>query len=346
MKKIISVAALLIAIASAAPKPIEYHVQKKYHRMMLVLQGDIRWTVNRSGQKMEVLLRGTENDFVTKNMRYSFRDGVVKDFVIQPAGNGERKITILLRRAVDDYKIYQDDNSKLFYIEFYPANIVLPKTAAGKTAEQSPNPEQAQRTNALVNIPRVALEQLETDGTPQQSQNAGNVASDLPEVKTNTRSNASLWLALLTSFISIAGFGAAGFALVKRKKWHGKFGRKNIHPDFYRQLENSISAETASDIQTAETAPVPDDVREDEFSRSIEFAEQYLRSQGEFELQRRLEQMSKRGSRQKMASADNSKKWKKNDRNSAAEKLGRSVGEVELMNRLMKFQKRLPKELV
>ncbi|MFA6540336.1 MAG: hypothetical protein WCT99_01945 [Bacteroidota bacterium] len=346
MKKIFSIAVFMIVIASAAPKPIEYHVQKKYHRMMLVLHGNIQWTVNRSGQKMEVLLHGNETDFVTKNMRYSFRDGVVKEFAIQPMGSGERKISIQLRSVVDDYKIYQDDGSKLFYVEFYPRNFSLAKAAAGNSPVPSPAPVQAQKTNAIVNIPRVALEQLETDGTIQNTQHAGNVSTELPERKIHSGNNASMWLVLVTVFISIVGFGAAGVAMVKRKKWNRKNDQKNIRPDFYHQLETTLSAEMGSDMKTVGSAPIPDDDREVDFSHSIEFAEQYLRSQGEFELQQRLELMSKRPSVQKRGVVRTPQRVKKNDVNTAAEKLGRSVGEVELMNRLLKYQKRQPKELV
>ena len=90
-----------------------------------------------------------------------------------------------------------------------------------------------------------------------------------------------------------------------------------------------------------------DDAEED-FSHSVEFAEQYLRSQGELDLQMRLGKMTEKKSlsqsNEKVSTAK--KTAGKNSQSITAQKLGLSVGELQLVTRLQEYRKRHSSEVL
>ncbi|MBP9211939.1 MAG: hypothetical protein KBF97_04010, partial [Bacteroidetes bacterium] len=73
------------------------------------------------------------------------------------------------------------------------------------------------------------------------------------------------------------------------------------------------------------------------FEMAVEYAEQYLRSQGEFELQQRLEQLNSSSMQKRLEMAAVHPSSRKGNSAAAAEKLGISIGELDLASRLQKF---------
>jgi hypothetical protein len=85
---------------------------------------------------------------------------------------------------------------------------------------------------------------------------------------------------------------------------------------------------------------------EENFQHSIDFAEQYLRSQGELDLQIRLGKMSSQKSLSQKNHLSEKKSGNKDSKSDTARKLGLSVGELELVTRLQQYRKRHSSEAV
>ncbi len=346
-KSILIVVVMVCTSAYSAFKPIEYHVQKNYHRMMVVLNGDVQWQVNRSGEKMEILVTGAEENFVVRNMKYNFQSGVIKEFVIQPKGHDQRKITIQLRRNVTEYKIYQENETKNLFIEFYPGKEAAVNTVPVRTPVISEKQTTAPAKNTLVNIPQVVLDQVESEPPAQKNEEKLFVPTKQSPVFESPapKSNAAMWLLFVAVSIFFAGGSFVFFTVMKRKQWMFKKSGKNAPSNFFQHLEKNLAVEPAPAVVST-PSPVLVDTNEEDFSHSIEFAEQYLRSQGELDLHMRLEKLTAHSSHKKIEKLPKFQKGKGDSKVLTAQKLGLSVGELELVSRLQKYRKRQSTEVV
>lgn len=343
MKKMIIGIMMLIGAVSfsiCGNLPIEYQIQKNYHRMKLMLKGDIQWNVSQSENTFDITLTGDKSKFIIKNIGYNFRDGVIKKFNYKSTSEQTKKIVVELRNGVKDFRVYQDETSKNLYIEFYPGNTagnLLAKKMSGAKTVSSVNKLTSvpQPKNKVVNIPQLVIDQVEQ---PKKESDELIAVTSVPKTTSGNSSMAAMWLILVSVSILLTGGGFTAYALIRRKS-----SQAGVH---HQQNNRTVKLPEAQTLSTYTEEPIAsysnrrmitDEESESSFPRSTEFAEQYLRSQGELDLQQRLEIMSSRSTQKKMDSA--LPVSKKKDPVLLAQKLGLSVGELELVTRLQKFHK-------
>ncbi|HAP34559.1 MAG TPA: hypothetical protein DCQ28_00935 [Bacteroidetes bacterium] len=353
MKKVLIAVVLLVGISSVCVSgvlPIEYQIDQNYHRMRLMLHGDVRWNVSRSDSAFDITVMGSDSCFIyKKEVTCNFRNGIIKKFNYKTSPEGTKKISIELRNGVNDYKIYQDEVSKNLYIEFYPElfdgtnrikNISDKKTIPA-TEKQLPAPQPKQ---SVVDIPQIVLDQVEQQPKKESEEPIVPVAA--PITKSANTSSAALWLILVSVSILLTGGGFTVYAFLRRRTAHiAKLPRKNETPAAMPERRTNVE-HSVEPIIPSTSAPgiVITGENENSVSHSMEFSEQYLRSRGELDLQQRLESMSARSTQKKVGISITS--TKKKDPAALAQKLGLSVGELELVSRLQKFHKQHSEEVL
>lgn len=352
MKNVLLTIILLLSLSTIVVPgtfPIEYQIQENYHRMKLMLNGDVRWNVSQTDNTFDITLMGNESYFIVKNINYNFRDGIIKKFNYKTSLEGTKKIVVELRNGVNDYHIYQDEITKNLFIEFYPdrlsgssiAKKISNKKTVTTTGKQSPVLQSKQR---VVNISQIVLDQVEQQ--PKRESEEMILPVVTAQTKSPNNSSAALWLILVSVSILLTGGGFTVYAFFRRRpspivKRSSQHEAPTSLPEFRtfveRESERNISSISAPGIVVPE---------EDEKinPHTMEFAEQYLRSQGELDLQQRLENMSSRSTQKKIGIALPSSK--KKDPAALAQKLGLSIGELELVTRLQQFHKQHSEEVL
>ncbi len=328
--------------------PIEYQIQKNYHRMKLMLKGDIQWNVSQSENTFDITLTGDKSRFIIKNIGYNFRDGIIKKFDYKSTSEGTKKIVVELRNGVKDYRVYQDEVSKNLYIEFYPgkaSGVLLAKKMSVAKTVSSVNtlPPTAQPNHKVVNIPQIVIDQVEQQPKKESVEQITNTSD--PRTTSANSSMAALWLILVSVSILLTGGGFTAYALIRRKTAQSALQhQRNVLSANMTELKTHSEYTDEPIASTSLRRMITDEENENSFPRTTEFAEQYLRSQGELDLQQRLEIMSSKSTQKKMDIALPSSK--KKDPALLAQKLGLSVGELELVTRLQKFHKQHSAEVL
>ncbi len=333
-------------------KPIDYVVTGKSSVMTIALNGDVSWSEAVNGNSFTVTVAGDAKDFIVKRMNYSFRDGAIKTFSMAPVHPDTEQIVITLRKD-QAYRIYQSPSSGRLNIEFFSGSAIAGSVkkqaepiAAGAVSAviaKVKRKHRATETNvktasksAPINIADLAKEQTAVTPGSKKSQTTetGEQKENIEPVQQSTASmsslNSSAILLLFASMFIITGGGVAlAYVLIKRKSV---------------TVAASVPAPVPVAAPAAQLLPLElvamekeKEKEEEEFRQAIEYAEQYLRSQGEFELQQRLEKLNNSSMQKKLERAA-SVPGKNMNTAAAAEKLGISVGEVELASRLQKFQ--------
>ncbi|MFZ4619139.1 MAG: hypothetical protein ACOYNS_01160 [Bacteroidota bacterium] len=329
---------------SHGAQPIDYVVTTKASVMTIALNGDVSWSESVSGNSFTVTVAGEAKDFIVKRMNYNFRDGAVKTFSMVPVHPDTERIVITLRKD-QAYRIYQSPTSGRLNIEFFsgsaiaasenkPAAAVAPIAMVKQKHRVTEKPVKSASKSAPIDIAKIVKEQ--TVNAPEPKRNVAAVTSGSKQneesIPQNTASmsavNSSAILLLFASMFIITGGGVAlGYVLIKRK---------NVTVPVAAAAPVSIPAPAVIALPT-ERASAEKEKEEEEFRQAIEYAEQYLRSQGEYELQQRLEKLNSSSMQKKLERAS-SAPGKNVNTAAAAEKLGISVGEVELASRLQRLQ--------
>jgi hypothetical protein len=354
MKKVFITIVMLIGISSVCVSgvlPIEYQIDQNYHRMRLMLRADVRWNVTQSDSAFDITVMGSDSCFIyKKEVTCNFRNGIIKTFNYKNLPGGTKKISIELRDGVNDYKIYQDEVSKNLYIEFYPGLFdgtnktknISDKKNIPATEKQLPAPQPKQ---SVVDISQIVLDQVEQQSKKESEEPIVPVVA--PITKSANTSSAALWLILVSVSILLTGGGFIVYAFLRRRRTAHvvKFPGKNEKPAAMPERRTNVEL-GAEPIIPSTSAPgiVVTGENENGVSHSMEFSEQYLRSQGKLELQQRLENMSARSTQKKIGITITS--TKKKDPAALAQKLGLSVGELELVSRLQKFHKQHSEEVL
>lgn len=344
---LLTAAGLLLAGSkgSRSAKPIDYVVTTKASVMTIALNGDVTWNEAVNGNSFTITVAGEASDFIVKRMNYSFRDGAIKTFAMAPLHPDTQRIVITLRKD-QAYRIYQSPSSGRLNIEFFTGSAIAAapvkspvKDPVKVTERTEAKLRQKQRRNepavktAPIDIATIAKEQtsaaVKTESVTAEAVPKSVTTETTPAVSSM---NTSAILLLFASMFIITGGGVAvAYVLVKRKSTEVAPAAPVAEPSVPTVMTvvpaeySSVSREQAKEKE------------EEEFRQAIEYAEQYLRSQGEFELQQRLERLNSSSMQKKLERASNVQ-GKGTNNAAAAEKLGISVGEMELASRLQKFQ--------
>lgn len=329
-------------LVAAQPKPIEYHVQSTYHRMMIVLRSDVHWQEKKSNDKMEILIFPSKgNPFIVQNIGYKFNDGIIKTFTMQSEDNGSKRILIQFRRPVNDYKIYQQEKTKYLFIEFYPNEAATAASMHHGKAQLSQRVESSTKRDVInsprrINIPQIALQQIEGNSgvQPQNDRPAVSTSMESATLQPIQESHAGMWLLILSILILIGGTSAFIIVLIKKNKITRSTQSYNT-ASFVEKNNEIENVETH--VPSLQTKNLVVDESEEEFSHAIEYAEEYLRSLGELDLAARLEKLTQTTTKKKYLNIPSSVSKKKNKRDATAKKLGLSVGEIDLATRLKQF---------
>lgn len=318
-------------------KPIDYVVTSKASIMTIALNGDVTWNETVNGTSVTITIAGSAEHFIVKRMNYSFRDGVIRTFAIAPAHPDTERIEIALRKE-QQYRIYQSPSSGRLNIEFFtsPGTVAAAKPKARSIEPQEKSrPAAPMKPSGVRPVETLAPKNTKAAVTATAQPIELNSGMEQPSMTSRTEKSTlsvepigtSALLLLFASMIIISGGGIAlAYVLIKRK-------------------ENSFRS-TIPPVQSAPepVAPRPSEHKhveraEEEFEHAVEYAEQYLRSQGEYELQQRLEKLNSSSMQRKLERVA-AVPGKGTNTAAAAEKLGISVGEVELASRLQKLQDR------
>ncbi len=324
-------------------QPIDYVVTTKASVMTIALNGDVTWNESVSGNSFTVTVAGDAKDFIVKRMNYNFRDGAVKTFAMVPVHPDTERIVITLRKD-QAYRIYQSPTSGRLNIEFFSGSAIAavknhpapaaPIALVKQKHRAAEKPVKTATKSAPIDIAKIVKEQ--TVNTPEPKRTVAAVTSGPKQneetMQQSTASmnavNSSAILLLFASMFIITGGGIAlGYVLIKRKS---VIGAPSAAAPEYTPAPAVIAIPT-------ERASAEKEKEEEEFRQAIEYAEQYLRSQGEYELQQRLEKLNSSSMQKKLERAS-SVPGKNVNTAAAAEKLGISVGEVELASRLQRLQ--------
>ncbi len=363
MKKFTAAVIIVFVVGSlsfSSTKSIEYQLEKNFHRLKVVLNGDVRWNVSQNDNAFEITLMGDESYFIAKNISCSFLHGIIKSFNYKTTLPGTKKIFVDLRANVTDYNIYQNDVTKELFIEFYPGSWVEERSAKSiavktpetkkpelkKTEVKEPETKEpiaaAQPKQSVVNISQIVLDQVEQQPKKETEVQIPAAAEQQRSVST---SSAALWLILLSISIVLTGGGLTVYAFVRRKSSLPVQISRTINaiapepPGF--TIVRHDSGPIISSLPVHSNSSVEQD--ETEISHARDLSEQYFRSRGELELQQGLENMSARSIQHKIGSAIPA--TGKKDYAAVAQKLGLSVGELELVTRLQKFHKQHSSEV-
>ncbi|NUN69071.1 MAG: hypothetical protein HUU02_05120 [Bacteroidetes bacterium] len=326
-----------VTLTLAGPKPIDYVVNNGGSRMTIALNGPVQWTESLSGTTLTVTVTAPARHFIVKKMNYSFRDGVIRTFAMAPVHPDTERIRITLRRD-QAYELSYDASAKRFVIRFFNGAMPLPNTAAAVAARPDTRKKQhdapvtaapraaakkqtAAPSSAPIDIATLAVQQVQEPAPSKES-----VAEPADAVNTS-----AVLLLVASTIIILAGGGAVAYVLMTRR-----FGRR-------QPRTTTAPAPVNTEFVAPAAVPVIPAVRdekqeeEQEFAMAVEYAEQYLRSQGEFELQQRLEQLNSSSMQKRLEMAAVRQSSRKGNNAAAAEKLGISVGELDLASRLQKF---------
>jgi hypothetical protein len=344
MKKFLIAITLLSVIASmvfSAPLSIEYQMQQNYHRLKVLLNGDIRWNVSQTDNTYEITLMGDESYFVMKNTRCSFLHGIIKSFNYRTTLPGTKKMSIELRAGVNDYNIYQNDITKELFIEFYPGRWVEESGTKSIAAKKPILKEQTtvpQPKQTVVNIPQIVLDQVEQQ--PKKEVEVRIPSAPVQQQQTSSTSSAALWLILFSISILLTGGGLTVYAFIRRRASRLPLPSRRTDDNTPMSPGFTIVRHDAGPIVSSISKPVISEIEQDapDMSYARGLSEQYYRSQGELELQEALEKMSARSVQKKVE--DVSPSSRKKDPAALAQKLGLSVGELELVTRLQEFHKK------
>lgn len=347
MDRMIRCAILMLCTVTAAvagPKPIDYVVNSSGSRMTIAVNGPVEWKESISGTTMTITMTAPARHFIVKKMNYNFRDGVIRSFAMTAVHPDTEQIRIALRRD-QAYDLSYDASAKRFVIRFFNGAMMPPNTAAAtavterKSSKKKPQPAVAaaqQRSSARketaapaaapIDIPSIAVRQVEepaAEAAPAQT---------IPAEPASAMNASAVLLLIASTLIILAGGGAVAYVIVTRR-----FTRTAPQ----QQQREELPAPAPAAVTPFERAAAKEETElseeEQEFEMAVEYAEQYLRSQGEFELQQRLEQLNSSSMQKRLEMAAVHPSSRKGNSAAAAEKLGISIGELDLASRLQKF---------
>lgn len=324
MKYSSSIVFIAISFLVAKELPTKYYLTENSSVMSVAMRGNVAWSETFDGETLAITLAGKFSDFVIKRISYNFKEGAIKTFAMYPSHPDTEKIIIQLR-ARADYKIYQNSETKRFVIELFTN-----KASVGGTSFKIPREKPRTKKPALapVNISQIAQQQVDEQNTQEvERQTIKNSVSENNKEKSVLTQYSALLLILLSALIIIGGSGIIMYMLLKRK---------NIFPETKRQ-ETAHAQPSDPSTQVLSCQHDADKFCEED-EHSIEFAEQYTRTQGELELQARLEQLHSNFLHQRIGKASAAKNIKKQNQAATAQQLGVSIGEIELASRLRQFQ--------
>lgn len=351
MDRMIRCAILMLCTAAAAvagPKPIDYVVNSSGSRMTIAVNGPVEWKESISGTTMTITMTAPARHFIVKKINYNFRDGVIRSFAMTAVHPDTEQIRIALRRD-QAYDLSYDASAKRFVIRFFNGAMMPPNTAAAaavterKSSKKKPQPAVAavqQRSSARketaapaaapIDIPSIAVRQVEqpaADAAPAQT---------IPAEPASAMNASAVLLLIASTLIILAGGGAVAYVIVTRR-----FTRTAPQQQQQQQQREELPAPAPAAGTPFERAAAKEETElseeEQEFEMAVEYAEQYLRSQGEFELQQRLEQLNSSSMQKRLEMAAVHPSSRKGNSAAAAEKLGISIGELDLASRLQKF---------
>lgn len=305
---------IAVSTAFAGPKPIDYVVNTRSSVMTIAIRDDVQWTHEQDGPSVRITIAGRASDFVVKRMAYTFRDGMVKTFSMAPVHPDTEQVLITLRRD-QTVTVRQHPETKRLIIECLNAGAVSAAAPSVRTPKKA-----APAVEPPVRIAALAREEVPAAGAPAQR----------PPVTARQADSMNL-SAMLLLFVSVvitaAGGGAVAYILLRRRP-------------LLRRTERPVPMTEASSVaapKPLQRASMPDEDAP-AFEKAVEYAEQYLRTQGEIELQQRLEQLNRSSYNRKLEHTVSAVP-KRGSSSAAAEKLGISVGEVELAARLQRLQR-------
>jgi len=326
MRHCITVLIFIFSVSvSAKELSTKYYLTNSSSIMSVAMRNNVTWNETFDGERLQITIAGALNDFVIKRINYNFKEGAIKTFAMFPVHPDTEKIVIGLRTNAE-YKLYQNPDTKRFVIELITgkANGVAPASAVQK-------PQQKRKAAPpVINIPQIAREQVfAQDDSHLQGLRPGRGDGHRSEDEKNHsehKHSSALFLILSTLLILAGGSAAVALIYFKRKKLIF-FPRKKI------EMPHSESCRVP-----VQTHAVTIDESPEDLEHSIDFAEQFLRTQGELDLQARLEKLNSASHHRKIGKAITSKNTRKQERITTAQKLGVSVGELELASRLQQFQ--------
>ncbi len=222
MKKFTAAVIIVFVVGSlsfSSTKSIEYQLEKNFHRLKVVLNGDVRWNVSQNDNAFEITLMGDESYFVMKNTSCSFLHGIIKSFNYRTTLPGTKKMSIELRAGVNDYNIYQNDITKELFIEFYPGRWVEESGTKSIAAKKPVLKEQTtapQPKQTVVNIPQIVLDQVEQQPKKEVEVRIPS-APVQQQQQTSSTSSAALWLILFSISILLTGGGLTVYAFIRRR---------------------------------------------------------------------------------------------------------------------------------
>lgn len=300
----------------AGPKPIDYVVNARSSVMTIAMRDDVQWTHEQNGPSVRITIAGRASDFIVKRMAYTFRDGMVKTFSMAPVHPDTEQVHITLRRD-QTVTVRQHPETKRLIIECLNAGAASVSAPAARAPKKS----------APAVVPPVQIAAIAREGSPA-------VSAPLPSAPVTARTadsmNVSAMLLLFVSVVITAvGGGAVAYILLRRRPLLRRTERPAPAPD-------AVPAPPAAP-KSLQRSPLPDEDAP-AFEKAVEYAEQYLRTQGEYELQQRLEQLNRSSYNRKLEHTVSAAP-KRGNSAAAAEKLGISVGEVELAARLHRLQR-------
>lgn len=355
MKKLLTITALFVLVSglsargSRGAQPVDYVVNTKSSIMTIALNGDVRWSESVNGTAVRIDVAGSAKDFIVKRIAYNFRDGAVKSFTMTPIHPDTERITITLRQE-QAYRIYQSPSTGRLVLEFLAGSgkAALPVAAMTKAsasfAKNAPAKKEAPAAKAASQKKESAKQKTASPARPidiaslakESTKNEPSVKSAQTETAAPapvSSLNASALLLLFASTVIIIGGGiAVGYVLLTRQQKVRAAAEIVAEPAKAPVIIPSVPASTVVAL------PAEQKQEEWEFEQAVDYAEQYLRTQGEMELQQRLERLNTSSFHTRIERA--AAPAVRGNASSAAEKLGVSIGELELANRLQAFQHR------
>jgi hypothetical protein len=325
----------MVLMLGARSVPVDYAVTNRGSVMTIALKGPVEWQESYDGTSMNIILSGPSKNFIVKNIRYTFRDGVIRSFAMQAVHPDTQVITMEIRKS-QQYQIFYNPSSKRLNIIFHGPGAVLAAVKQGKK-ESAPVKENKKIAAPVKEIKKAAAPitpidiaviaaEPEPAAKAETQQRNDDGFRPIPE-RSNDIGTSAMLLFVASTVIVIAGGGAVAYVLLNKKRSSKTLSVPPQQQPFLN-MENALY----------HNVPEEDEIGP-EFEQAIEYAEQYLRTQGEFDLQQRLEHLNRSSMNRKMEHAlVNHPAARKTTAAAAAQKLGISVGELELASRLRDFQ--------
>ena len=321
MKHAAALLFLLLAASAAVPAremQTKYYLTEFSSVMSVAMRGDMAWREIFDGRSLVITIAGRQGDFIVKRINYSFKEGAIETFAMYPSHPDTEKIVIGLR-AHAEYKLYQNPATKRFVIEL----ITVEPAWSLALSQKKKTAQSAKKSSPVsINIPQLAR-QHEAENADAKK----NRQKQMPAATAVRTQPSALFLIFLSVLICAGGSAAVAFVFSRRKKI--------ALPSFGKKIIPSVQAVAPPE---RDNRVIADDSPED-FELAIEYAEQYLRTQGEMDLQTRLERLNSTSLHNKIGKAVSTRKLPKHRRIAEAQKLGVSVGELELASRLHRFHK-------